>query len=85
MTAPGVIEQGQCFVQVSTPSLENCFSKHGSRFLETKTLHVVKGLVVIGKNPCLHPGDVRILEAVDVPARLLRVKDLIQMKLLEVT
>jgi RNA-dependent RNA polymerase len=64
----GVLEQGQCFVQVSTPSLENCFSKHGSRFSETETLHVVKGLVVIAKNPCLHPGDVRILEAVDVPA-----------------
>ncbi|XP_004501325.1 RNA-dependent RNA polymerase 6 [Cicer arietinum] len=63
----GVLEQGQCFVQVSTPSLENCFSKHGSRFSETKTLQVVKGLVVIAKNPCLHPGDVRVLEAVDVP------------------
>ncbi|GAU23167.1 hypothetical protein TSUD_306150 [Trifolium subterraneum] len=63
----GVLEQGQCFVQVSTPSLENCFSKHGSRFSETKNLHVVKGLVAIAKNPCLHPGDVRILEAVDVP------------------
>lgn len=63
----GVLEQGQCFVQVSTPSLENCFSKHGSRFSETKTVHVIKGIVVIAKNPCLHPGDVRVLEAVDVP------------------
>lgn len=63
----GVLEQGQCFVQVSTPSLENCFSKHGSRFSETKNLHVVKGFVVIAKNPCLHPGDVRVLEAVDAP------------------
>ncbi|MED6203850.1 RNA-dependent RNA polymerase [Stylosanthes scabra] len=62
-----VLEQGQCFVQVSTPSLENCFSKHGSRFSETKNLHIVKGFVVIAKNPCLHPGDVRVLEAVDVP------------------
>ncbi|KAI4316321.1 hypothetical protein L6164_024311 [Bauhinia variegata] len=63
----GVLEQGQCFVQVSTPSLENYFSKHGSRFKETKNLQVVKGFVVIAKNPCLHPGDVRILEAVDAP------------------
>ncbi|CAK8568633.1 unnamed protein product [Lathyrus sativus] len=63
----GVLEQGQCFVQVSTPSLENCFAKHGSRFSETNSLHVVKGHVVIAKNPCLHPGDVRVLEAVDVP------------------
>lgn len=64
----GVLEQGQCFIQVSTPSLENCFSKHGSRFSETKNnLEVITGFVVIAKNPCLHPGDIRILEAVDVP------------------
>ncbi|KAL1833192.1 hypothetical protein ACET3Z_002843 [Daucus carota] len=64
-----ILEQGQCFVQVSNPSLENCFAKHGSEFSETKKdLHVIKGFVVVAKNPCLHPGDVRILEAVDVPS-----------------
>ncbi|KAG9154053.1 hypothetical protein Leryth_000546 [Lithospermum erythrorhizon] len=64
----GVIEQGQCFIQVSRPSPENCFVKHGSKFSEAKkNLQVIKGLVAIAKNPCLHPGDVRILEAVDVP------------------
>ncbi|XAR69376.1 RNA-directed RNA polymerase [Bertholletia excelsa] len=64
----GVLEQGQCFIQVSTPSLENCFAKHGSRFSETKkNLNIIKGFVVVAKNPCLHPGDIRILEAVDAP------------------
>ncbi|KAK9279924.1 hypothetical protein L1049_013608 [Liquidambar formosana] len=64
----GVLEQGQCFIQVSTPLLENSFSKHGSRFTKTeKNLQVIKGFVAIAKNPCLHPGDVRILEAVDAP------------------
>ncbi|KAI3696610.1 hypothetical protein L6452_29029 [Arctium lappa] len=64
----GVLEQGQCFIQVSNPSVENCFVKHGSRFSDTKRkLTVIKGTVVIAKNPCLHPGDVRVLEAVDVP------------------
>lgn len=64
----GVLEQGQCFIQVSNPSLENCFLKHGSRFSEIKkNLEVIKGTVVIAKNPCLHPGDIRILEAVDAP------------------
>ncbi|XP_059275251.1 RNA-dependent RNA polymerase 6-like [Lycium ferocissimum] len=64
----GELEQGQCFVQVSSPSLENCFAKHGPKFVDIKkNLQVIKGLVVIAKNPCLHPGDVRILEAVDVP------------------
>ncbi|OIV97741.1 hypothetical protein TanjilG_12498 [Lupinus angustifolius] len=63
----GVLEQGQCFIKVSTPSIENCFSKHGSRFSETRNVEIVKGFVVIAKNPCLHPGDVRVLEAVDAP------------------
>ncbi|KAL9659318.1 hypothetical protein QQ045_024123 [Rhodiola kirilowii] len=63
-----VLEQGQCFIQVSSPNLENCFLKHGSRFSETrKCLQVIKGHVVVAKNPCLHPGDIRILEAVDAP------------------
>ncbi|XVE97429.1 hypothetical protein REPUB_Repub03eG0018700 [Reevesia pubescens] len=64
----GVLEQGQCFIQVSNRSIENCFLKHGSKFSEKKkNFEVIKGLVVIAKNPCLHPGDIRILEAVDAP------------------
>lgn len=62
------LEHGQCFIQVSVPGLEYCFSKHGARFRETKRVRqIIKGTVVIAKNPCLHPGDVRVLEAVDVP------------------
>ncbi|KAJ4951773.1 hypothetical protein NE237_028605 [Protea cynaroides] len=63
----GILEEGQCFIQVSTPSPQNCFSKHGSKFSETKNVEVIKGIVAIAKNPCLHPGDIRFLEAVDVP------------------
>ncbi|KAL7618133.1 hypothetical protein Lser_V15G01686 [Lactuca serriola] len=64
----GVLEQGQCFIQVSNPSVENCFAKHGSRFCDTdRNLKVIEGNVVIAKNPCLHPGDVRVLKAVNVP------------------
>ncbi|CAN0877583.1 RNA-dependent RNA polymerase 6 [Linum grandiflorum] len=64
-----VLEQGQCFIQVSKPSLQNVFVKHGSKFKDTKKdLRVVTGTVVIAKNPCLHPGDVRVLEAVDNPS-----------------
>ncbi|CAN4076371.1 unnamed protein product [Withania somnifera] len=55
----GELEQGQCFIQVSSPSLENCFVKHGPTFSDIKKiLQGIKGLVVISKNPCLHPGDV---------------------------
>ncbi|BAC00725.1 putative RNA-dependent RNA polymerase [Oryza sativa Japonica Group] len=64
----GVLEQGQCFIRATVPSLNSYFVKHGSRFSSTdKNTEVILGTVVIAKNPCLHPGDVRILEAVDVP------------------
>ncbi|XP_071690797.1 RNA-dependent RNA polymerase 6-like [Rutidosis leptorrhynchoides] len=63
-----VLEHGQCFIQISNPSVENCFVKHGSKFTETgRNLTVITGHVVVAKNPCLHPGDIRILEAVNVP------------------
>ncbi|KAG6507451.1 probable RNA-dependent RNA polymerase SHL2 [Zingiber officinale] len=65
----GILEQGQCFIQTSSLSLENCFSKHGSRFsAPQKNRQVIVGTVAMAKNPCLHPGDIRILEAVDVPS-----------------
>ncbi|KEH40645.1 RNA-dependent RNA polymerase 1 [Medicago truncatula] len=49
------LEYGEVFVQYSS----NRFSSHS---------RVVKGMVIVAKNPCLHPGDVRVLKAVDVPA-----------------
>ncbi|KAL6659286.1 hypothetical protein ACP70R_003326 [Stipagrostis hirtigluma subsp. patula] len=64
----GILEQGQCFIRASTPSLNNSFVMHGSRFsTANKNAEIIVGTVVMAKNPCLHPGDVRILEAVDVP------------------
>ena len=32
-----------------------------------KGLKVITGPVIVAKNPCLHPGDIRILMAMDVP------------------
>lgn len=65
----GLLEQGQCFIKLSSPSLEDCFVKHGFKVSDPKSnVEVIKGNVVMAKNPCLHPGDVRILEAVDIPA-----------------
>ncbi|KAF8035867.1 hypothetical protein BT93_C1787 [Corymbia citriodora subsp. variegata] len=64
----GVLGQGQCFIQLSSPALENCFIKHGSRFSETKkNRKVITGCVVVAKSSSLHPGDISILEAVDAP------------------
>ncbi|KAJ4714891.1 RNA-dependent RNA polymerase [Melia azedarach] len=51
----GTLEYGQVFVQYSGNS-------------QSGQLNIVKGHVVVAKNPCLHPGDMRVLRAVDVPA-----------------
>ncbi|OQU76799.1 hypothetical protein SORBI_3010G213100, partial [Sorghum bicolor] len=65
----GILEQGQCFIRVSTPSLNNHYMNRGSISPSEykNNAEIIVGTVVMAKNPCLHPGDVRILEAVDVP------------------
>ncbi|CAG9327586.1 unnamed protein product [Blepharisma stoltei] len=40
---------------------------YGEVFLQTQEGGIVEGLVVVAKNPCLHPGDIRILMAVNHP------------------
>ncbi|PWZ07659.1 putative RNA-dependent RNA polymerase SHL2 [Zea mays] len=67
----GILEQGQCFLRVSTPSVgSRCVNRSPifpSEYKGDADAQVITGTVVMAKNPCLHPGDVRILEAVDVP------------------
>ncbi|XP_042502457.1 probable RNA-dependent RNA polymerase 1 [Macadamia integrifolia] len=58
----GTLEYGQVFVQVS--SVGRMFG--GSESDQKK--RIIEGNVVVAKNPCLHPGDVRVLQAIDVPA-----------------
>ncbi|XP_057865093.2 RNA-dependent RNA polymerase 6 [Cryptomeria japonica] len=62
------LEYGQCFIQISSPPLQGCFLENGSSFVDRKiSPRIITGKVIVAKNPCLHPGDVRILEAVDSP------------------
>ncbi|CAI0458859.1 unnamed protein product [Linum tenue] len=56
------LEYGQVFVQFSDFGNDQFSKSSVSRRC------VLKGNIVVAKNPCLHPGDVRILRAVDVPA-----------------
>ncbi|KAG5555121.1 hypothetical protein RHGRI_012600 [Rhododendron griersonianum] len=49
------LEYGQVFVQTS-----------GTGSNESEKYKVNKGKLFVAKSPCLHPGDVRVLEAVDV-------------------
>ncbi|XP_073011077.1 probable RNA-dependent RNA polymerase 1 [Typha latifolia] len=64
------LEYGQVFVQVSYAGKKQFHSSGLSMFDGSESddhMVVVKGKVVVAKNPCLHPGDVRVLFAVDVP------------------
>uniref|UniRef100_A0ACD5Y0E2 Uncharacterized protein n=1 Tax=Avena sativa TaxID=4498 RepID=A0ACD5Y0E2_AVESA len=53
---------------------ETCTLRYGEVFVQASCTandsekKLVTGKVVVAKNPCLHPGDVRILQAVDVPS-----------------
>ncbi|GJV96678.1 probable RNA-dependent RNA polymerase 1, partial [Tanacetum coccineum] len=60
------LEYGEVFVQfsgVGKRPLSDDYSGFGSN-----NFKIVLGKVVVAKNPCLHPGDVRVLKAVNVPA-----------------
>ncbi|XP_021909790.1 RNA-dependent RNA polymerase 1-like [Carica papaya] len=63
----GKLEYGQVFVQYSGANRWEV-SADSLQISSGNGLHVVQGNVVIAKNPCLHPGDMRVLRAVDVPA-----------------
>ncbi|XP_058184041.1 RNA-dependent RNA polymerase 1-like [Rhododendron vialii] len=65
------LEYGEVFVQISEAGNR---SFHDNSLLVISKSNsdqgnrIVKGEVFVAKNPCLHPGDVRVLKAVDVPA-----------------
>lgn len=65
------LKYGEVFVQISIPrnkQLKGMSSLSSNGNGAKKSKYIVKGKVVVAKNPCLHPGDVRVLRAVDVPS-----------------
>ena len=62
------LEYGEVFVQYSGAGRRQ-FHEDSQLFNENESEHnFLKGMVVVAKNPCLHPGDIRVLKAVNVPA-----------------
>ncbi|XP_073142058.1 RNA-dependent RNA polymerase 2 [Henckelia pumila] len=60
----GILEYGQVYVRVTLTKTElQCTDQPYFHKVDGTTC-VVKGKVVVTKNPCLHPGDVRVLDAV---------------------
>nr|XP_043632861.1 probable RNA-dependent RNA polymerase 1 [Erigeron canadensis] len=60
------LNYGEVFVKYSGAARRPLCDDHSGTGL--KNSKIVVGKVVVAKNPCLHPGDVRVLKAVDVPA-----------------
>ncbi|XP_009781107.1 probable RNA-dependent RNA polymerase 1 [Nicotiana sylvestris] len=64
------LEYGQVFVQF-TGTGRRQFYEESHPFNDSGSTNcnfILEGNVVVAKNPCLHPGDIRVLRAVDVPA-----------------
>ncbi|KAF8040296.1 hypothetical protein BT93_B2511 [Corymbia citriodora subsp. variegata] len=67
----GTLEYGQVFVQFSRVGNLQIGSETMLKSSTNESLpdtSIFQGKLVVAKNPCLHPGDVRVLEAVDVPS-----------------
>lgn len=64
------LKYGQVFVQFSNVGLRQ--TEGNAVKLKRREIgeerHIFQGKVVVAKNPCLHPGDIRVLQAVDVQA-----------------
>ncbi|XP_051146094.1 probable RNA-dependent RNA polymerase 1 [Andrographis paniculata] len=61
----GILNYGQVFVQFS--GARRSFDG-ASTYGSSECRYTIEGDVVVAKNPCLHPGDVRVLKAIDVKA-----------------
>eukprot|EP01036_Dinobryon_divergens_P031105 gene31105-40450_t len=62
----GLLQDGQIFARIRRPITQND-DDCGSFERDSEGYEVITGTVIIYRNPCLDPGDVRILEAVDIP------------------
>ncbi|KAL2347793.1 hypothetical protein Fmac_001793 [Flemingia macrophylla] len=65
------LKYGEVFVHIShqgNKQFHEMSSLSSNKYVANKSKMIIKGKVVVAKNPCLHPGDVRVLRAVDVPS-----------------
>ncbi|KAG0628256.1 hypothetical protein M758_1G013200 [Ceratodon purpureus] len=69
------LNYGEVFLQLTPSSSSGSRQRFNDGLSSFQRYHhgdimarVVTGTVVIAKNPCVHPGDVRVLKAVDIPS-----------------
>lgn len=62
------LEYGEVFVQFSSSGYRQYEGSSIFDRARSDQMVTIVGKVVVAKNPCLHPGDVRVLRAVNIPA-----------------
>ncbi|BAT76114.1 hypothetical protein LR48_Vigan01g238400 [Vigna angularis] len=60
----GILNYGQVFVRVTVKKTTENFDDNLRKVDDDDSTRIVVGKVVVTKNPCLHPGDVRVLDAI---------------------
>eukprot|EP00898_Chlorokybus_atmophyticus_P003162 jgi/Chlat1/3847/Chrsp26S03977 len=70
----GKLQYGQVFINPMNYAAASQGMKPGDPFPKPTP---VTGLIAVTKNPCFHPGDVRTLEAVDIPELHHRVNEIV--------
>ena len=61
----GLLNYGQVFVRITVSKTKQQFQDESLRKVDgDDSTCIIVGKVVVTKNPCLHPGDVRVLDAV---------------------
>ncbi|KAE9602620.1 hypothetical protein Lal_00049832 [Lupinus albus] len=61
----GILNYGQVFVRITVKKTKEQFEDESLRKVDgDDCTSIIVGKVVVTKNPCLHPGDVRVLDAI---------------------
>ncbi|RDX97814.1 RNA-dependent RNA polymerase 2, partial [Mucuna pruriens] len=61
----GILNYGQVFVRITVTKLREKFEDDNLRKVDADdSTRIIVGKVVVTKNPCLHPGDIRVLDAI---------------------
>ncbi|CAL0306822.1 unnamed protein product [Lupinus luteus] len=61
----GILNYGQVFVRITVKKTKEQFEDESLRKADgDDCTSIIVGKVVVTKNPCLHPGDVRVLDAI---------------------
>ncbi|CAN6268158.1 unnamed protein product [Urochloa humidicola] len=63
----GKLDYGQVYIRITKNRKEQKYSEQPFFCNDDDKTAVIVGKVAISKNPCLHPGDVRVLEAIYDP------------------